>query len=248
MLLRSGIVTTRFQVDCKDFAEHIKITANNKVYYFNDDLTIEYDDCDVLDVDVELVSTEEYLKNTVKNPLLRFLLNILEWIISPLLFFADNDGGIRFSNCYKSINPFSINETFSIESPDKKTVNFTYAPPQFDKMTKIYTPPALKPQQEIALKTEKTTFSPHTLKREWNIYHIPAFTVIIVVILLLNWLNFLIFTKVIREIPLYPMSENIGGIIGMSFCSLVMIALLVAYIVVFVKSSKLYKQVVKENM
>ena len=69
-----------------------------------------------------------------------------------------------------------------------------------------------------------------------------------VVIVLLNWLNFSIFTKVIREIPLYPMSENIGGIIGMSFCSLVMVALLVAYIVVIVKSHKLYKKVLKVNM
>lgn len=67
-------------------------------------------------------------------------------------------------------------------------------------------------------------------------------------IALLNWLNFSIFAKVIREIPLYPISENLGGIVGMSFCSLVMVALLVAYIVVIVKSHKLYKDVLKINI
>jgi len=69
-----------------------------------------------------------------------------------------------------------------------------------------------------------------------------------VVIALLNLLNFSIFAKVIREIPLYAMSENLGGIIGMSFCSLVMVALLVAYIVVIIKSRRLYKEVLKVNI
>ena len=97
-------------------------------------------------------------------------------------------------------------------------------------------------------KNEETTFSSAILKQEWSTYHTPAFTVIMIVILLLNVLNLSIFAKVIREIPVCSTSENIGGIIGMSFCSLVMIALFVEYIVIIVKAYRLQKEVISKNI
>lgn len=63
----------------------------------------------------------------------------------------------------------------------------------------------------------------------------------------INLLIFLIFTKVIREMPQCPMSENIGAIVGISFCSIIMIALLVAYIVIIVKAHRLQKEVISKN-
>ena len=239
---------THFRIENKEFTEYLKITTQDREYYFCDDLTIEYDDCDTLNVDIELIKAEEYLKIKAKNSFLRLLLNIVRWILAPLLYFIDNEDGIGLDKGYHSFNPFTIKQTISINSPDEKTINITYTESTYNKTTKKFTPPTLKYQESTIINAEQIAFSPLALKRECNTYHIPAFIVIMVVILLLNWLNFSIFTKVIREIPLYPMSENIGGIIGMSFCSLVMVALLVAYIVVIVKSHKLYKKVLKVNM
>jgi len=239
---------TYFHIENKEFADYLKVTIQEKEYYFCDDLVIEYDECDTLNVDIELIKTEEYLKIKAKNSFLKLLLNIAKWILAPLLFFIDNEDGIGLDKGYHSFNPFTINQSISIDSPDEKTIRITYIESTYNKATKKFTPPTIKHQENTIINTEQITFSSLSLKREWNTYHIPAFTVIMFVILLLNWLNFSIFTKVIREIPLYPMSENIGGIIGMSFCSLVMVALLVAYIVVIAKSHKLYKEVLKVNM
>lgn len=239
---------THFHMENKEFVDYLRLRTNGKTYYFCDDLTIEYDDCDTLNIDIELIKAEEYLKIKVKNSFLRLLLNIVNWILAPLLFFIDNEDGIGLDKGYHSFNPFTIRQSISINAPDEKTINITYIESAYNKTTKKFTPPTLKHQENTIINTEQITFSPLSLKREWNTYHIPAFTVIMVIITLLNWLNFSIFAKVIREIPLYPMSENIGGIIGMSFCSLVMVALLVAYIVVIVKSRRLYKEVSKVNI
>ena len=239
---------THFHIENKDFTDYLKVTIQEKEYYFCDDLTIEYDDCDTLNVDIELIKAEEYLKIKIKNSFLRLLLNIVKWILAPLLYFIDNEDGIGLDKGYHSFNPFTIKHSISINSPDEKIIGITYIESGYNKATKKFTLPTLKYQENTIINTDQITFSPLSLKREWNTYHIPAFTVIMVVILLLNWLNFSIFVKVIREIPLYPMSENIGGLIGMSFCSLVMVALLVAYIVVIVKSHRLYKEVSKVNI
>ena len=239
---------THFHIENKEFTDYLKVTVQEKEYYFCDDLTIEYDDCDTLNVDIELIKAEEYLKIKQKNEFLKMLLNIAKWILAPLLYFIDNEDGIGLDKGYHSFNPFTIKQSISINSPDEKTINITYTESTYNKTTKKFTPPILKHQENITINAEQIAFSPLALKKEWNTYHVPAYTVIMVVIALLNLLNFSIFAKVIREIPLYPMSENIGGIIGMSFCSLVMIALLIAYIVVIVKSHKLYKEVLKVNM
>lgn len=47
--------------------------------------------------------------------------------------------------------------------------------------------------------------------------------------------------------PQCPKSENIGAIVGISFCSIIMIALLVAYFVVIVKAHRLQKEVISKN-
>ena len=68
-----------------------------------------------------------------------------------------------------------------------------------------------------------------------------------IIILLLNILIFSISANVIKELPLYSTDENIGNIIGISFCSLVMIALFIAYVVVIIKAYRLQKEVINKN-
>ncbi len=240
---------THFHIENKEFVDYLKLTTNGKTHYFCDDLTIEFDDCENLDVDIEYVRAEDYFKIKSKNLFLKLLLTIVKWIFSPLIYFIDNDDGIRLDKGYKSFNPFTLKKSFSIVSPNEKTINIHYIESKYDRITKKYSPPSIELKVDGVIdKIEETTFSSAIFKQEWNTYHTPAFTVIMILILLLNILNFSIFAKVIREIPVCSTSENIGGIIGMSFCSLVMIALFVAYIVVIVKAYRLQKEVISKNI
>ncbi len=240
---------THFHIENKEFADYLKLTTNGETHYFCDDLTIEFDDCENLDVDIEYVRAEDYFKIKSKNLFLKLLLAIVKWIFSPLIYFMDNDDGIRLDKGYKSFNPFTHKNLFQLFSPNEKTVNIHYIESKYDRITKKYSPPSIELKVDgVINKIEETTFSSAILKHEWNTYHTPAFTVIMIVILLLNILNFSIFAKVIRKIPTCSTPENIGEIIGMSFCSLVMIALFVAYIVVIVKAYRLKKEVISKNI
>lgn len=41
---------------------------------------------------------------------MKLLLIIVKWIFSPLMFFVDNDDGIRLDKGYKSFNLFDIHK------------------------------------------------------------------------------------------------------------------------------------------
>lgn len=240
---------THFRIESKEFVDYLRLTVNNKTYYFCDEITVELENCEALDVEIAFVRAEEYLKTKAKNRFLKRLLTVAKWIVSPVMYFADNDDEPGWDKGYSSFNPFSIKRTFRISSPDEKTVSIHYIEAKYNKMTKEYAPPAIEVQGEnISDQTGETAFSETVLRQEWKAYHIPAFVVIMTVILLLNVLNFSIFATVIREIPLYTMAENIGGIVGMSLSSLAMIAMFVAECVVVVKAYRLQKAVIKKNM
>lgn len=240
---------TFFHIENEEFADYLKLTIKDKTYYFCDDLTVEFNDCENLEVIIEYVRAEDYLKIKTKNLFLKLLLNIMKWIFSPLMFFIDNDDGIRMDKGYKSFNPFIYKKTFLVISPDEKTISINYTESKYDKITQKYAKPFIKLKGDgVTDKTEEITFSSNILKQEWNIYHIPAFLVIMFIILLLNVLNFLVFAKVIKEIFLYSIFENISGIIGMLFCSLVMITLFVVCIVVIVKTYHFQKDVISKNI
>ena len=237
---------TTFRIENENFVPLFKIVANGSTYYIEKDLTIEYSDCEQLEIDLELVHTADYIKS--KNPFLRFLWNVAIWIFSPLLFFIDNDDGIREDRGFSSFTPFTLKQSFSINAPDEKTITINYTDSQYDRLSEKYTPPIVRLHGDTIIQhTEDIAFSATVFKREWNTYHIPGFTVLTIVVLLLNWLCFSLFAKVIREIPLFSLAENIGHLIGISFCSLVMIALFVACIIRFIKLHKFYKKVLQIN-
>ena len=237
-----------FHIENKDFSHYLKLTANGKVYYFCDDLTVNVDDREILDIDIEFIRVDDYLK-IEKNIFLRVLLTLVKCIFSPLLFFIDNNDGIRMDNGYDSFNPFTLKKSFSVAVPDEKVVNIKYIDSKYNKVTKKYSYPIIELKGDGVIdKTEEMKFSDDILKNEWKVYHIPAYIVIMIVILLLNILNFSIFAKVIGEIPLYQLSENIGAIIGMSFCSFVLVGLFIVWIIIVVKSHKLQREVISKNM
>ena len=242
------ITKTHFHIENKEFADYIKLSTQEKEYYFCDDLTIEYADCDRLAVDIEWMKAEDYQKIKVRNPLLRLLLSLVKCFFAVLLYFIDNEDGIGLDKGYSSFNPFTVKQSITINSPDEKTIHIRCLAPVYNKMTKKYGPPTVKLMQEdVGMHTETVRFSAASLKQEWITYHVPAFSVIMILLLLLNWLGLAMLVRVISEKALYPTLWAFGGIIGASFCSLVMIALLVTYIIVIARAYRLYKTVVTVN-
>lgn len=208
-------------------------------------MTIEQDDCESLDIDIAFISAEEYFKLKNKNIILKLLIGMVKWIVSVFVFFADNDGGIRLDKGYGSFNTFTLRKSFSVYHPAEKAIGIKYTEPRYNKATKEFLPPALEINgYGIVLKGEKALFSAEAFKQEWKGYHIPAFTVLLTLILLLNWFVFWILAKVIVG---YPASNGIGVVIGVSLCSLVMVALLAAYINIAVKAYRLHKRVIEAN-
>ncbi len=240
---------TSFHIVNKKFYDYLKITINDKEYYFSDDITIEYDNCNQLNAEIEFVRTEDYFRYKIKNPFIRFLINIVLFIISVFNFLFDNGDGIGLHKGFFSFDPFVMKKSFSINDPSEKVLNIEYIRPKYNKTSKSYSKPNLNIQNEfVACNNESICYSEDVLKKEWKLYHIPVFSVIMIIILLLNVLIISGFVKVISEVPLCSMSENFVSVIGISFCSLVIIALLVAYIIIIVKSYNLCKIVNKNNL
>ena len=239
---------THFHITDEDFADYVKLTAQGETHYFQKDLTLELEDRDALNADIEWIKTEEYVKESGKPIFLRLLLTIAKWIIGPLVFFIDSYCGIRLDSGYPTFNPYRVKQSVSISDPKEKTVHITLTDPKYNKHTKKYSPPALSySQADVAVLKEDIAFSEAELKRDWNVYHVSAFTVIIAIILLLNAINCAVAVGGHQREPLLPVSENIGRILGIALCSAVMLAILIAFIVTIVKACKLKKEVARIN-
>ena len=91
------------------------------------------------------------------------------------------------------------------------------------------------------------SFSPILLQKEWNAYHIPFFTVAIVFLLLINCLIVSIFVKIIKEIPLFSLSENLFYLLGTSLCAVIVLALSCAYILLIKKAWKIKQEIIHQN-
>ncbi len=239
---------THFHITDEEFADYVKLTVQGKTHYFQTDLTLECEARDTLSADIEWIKTEEYVKISGKSKFLRLLLAVAKWIIGPLVFFVDNDNGIRLDSGYPSFNPYRVKQSVSISDPNEKTVHITLTDPKYNKHTKKYSPPALSySQADVAVLKEDIAFSEAELKRDWNGYHVPAFTVIMAIILLLNAINYAVAVRSHQREPLLPVSENIGRILGIALCSAVMLAILIAFVVIIVKACKLKKEVARIN-
>ena len=235
-------------MESEDFADYLKLTANGNTYYFQNDLTVEFDDCENLNADIELIRAEDYFKIKSKNPFLKLLVFILKLIISPIIFFTDNDDGIRLYRGYKTFNPYTIKKSFSISNPNEKTVNLIFTNATYNDITKKFTPSDIIIECDgIQIKSEEIRFSKTILKHEWNEYHITGFALLMLLVSLLNTLDFVIFAKVIGDIASSTVSENVFGVLGMLFCSFVLVGLFVACVVIIVKSCRLKKEVININ-
>ena len=159
-------------------------------------------------------------------------------------FFIDNEDGIGFHKGYYSFNPFTHKQTVLINSPNERIINIGYTDARYNKTTKKFSSPVIKIKEDVIVKSEETRFSEKILKQEWNVYHIPAYIVLIILVLLINAVNFLVCGKAIfKDFEIL----SFLGILGIVFCSTVIIGLFVLIIVGIVRSRRYYKEVIEIN-
>lgn len=235
---------TTFQIANRSFTDYLKVTVNGETKYICEQETFEYTECEKLDVHVQFVDSWEYTKIRVKNPILRLLIAIVSCLFSVLNYFLDNNEGIGIDKAYPSITPFTVEKRFTLLPTDDAVITLKWIAPKYNKIQKQYTAPDILVKAASASEeVTKTNYSHAMMKREWKMYHIPSFSVLMIIVLLLNLLGVYMLVKAANEIPLSAISDHIVAVIAMAFCELVLLGLLVAVIAVIIRAYKLYREV-----
>ena len=178
----------------------------------------------------------EYKRNDIqqiKNPIGRFFACLFFFLLSPIIFFADNDNGIGIHKFFYAAKPFDLKKTFKI-APTENVV-FKFISPKYDKATRQFSDP------DIELVGEKTTdvvlcfeYNQASFKKEFRLYHYPAYVVLFAII---TALTVLMVTTLVNQFSPF----DLFGVIGMSFCCVVMLALLIVFICLFVSTHRLFR-------
>ena len=235
---------THFHIENESFDQYFKLTLDGKEYYFSDELTVEHDHSDSLTFHLEIVHPQDYFKRNMKNPLLRLAINLLKWILFAVIYFVDNQNGIGLHKGYHGFDPFAAGNTFSVISPDGKTVSIRYTKPVYHQASMTYKPPVIECMGEsVMANTPKNAFSPTALLQEWNAYHVPAFTLVSAVLAALGVLMVYACVKVFGALS----AQGIWAALGVSACALAIMAIIAWYIRTIIKACKLRKQVIKNN-
>ena len=192
---------------------------------------------DVSDTDKVIVQVG-YKRNDIqqiKNPIGRFFAYLFFFLFSPIIFFVDNNNGIGIHNFFYDAKPFDLKKTFKIMPTDNVVLKFIS--PKYEKTTKQFSTPnidiigAETTDEELRYEYNKVSF-----KNDFRLYHYPAYTVLFAVILALTVLMSVGLVSQFSPFDLF-------GVIGMSFCCMVMLALLIVMICLFVSTHRLFRQV-----
>ena len=74
-------------MESEDFADYLKLTANGNTYYFQNNLTVEFDDYENFNADIELLRAEDYFKMKSRNPFFETITAYFETDYIPFEFF-----------------------------------------------------------------------------------------------------------------------------------------------------------------
>ena len=226
-------MTVSFTLDNKEFEDALAVSVNGETK----ELTAQAKQVsfDVHDIDNAIVQVE-YKRNDIqqiKNPIGRFFAYLFFFLLSPIIFFADNDNGIGIHKFFYDAKPFDLKKTFKIAPTENIVLKFI--PPKYDKTTKQFSAPDIDiigaETIDEALHYEYNNVS---FKKDFRLYHYPAYTVLFAVILALTVLMSVCLGNQFSPFDLF-------GVIGMSFCCVVMLALLIVFICLFVSTHRLFR-------
>ena len=228
-------MTVSFTLANKEFEDSLAISVNRETK----ELTAQAKQVsfDVHDIDNAIVQVE-YKRNDIqqiKNPIGRFFAYLFFFLLSPIIFFADNDNGIGIHKFFYDAKPFDLKKTFKIIPTNNVVLKFIS--PKYDKTTKQFSAPDIDiigaETIDEALHYEYNNVS---FKKDFRLYHYPAYTVLFAVILALTVLMSVCLGNQFSPFDLF-------GVIGMSLCCAVMLALLIVFICLFVSTHRLFRQI-----
>lgn len=180
----------------------------------------------------------EYKRNDIQqtnNPIGKFFAYLFSFLLSSIIFFADNDNGIGIHKFFYNAKPFNFKKTFEIVPTENVVLKFIS--PKYDKIKKRFSTPDIeligaKPIDEVLC----SEYNQASFIKEFRLYHYPAYAVLFAIILALAVLMSVCLVNQFSPFDLF-------GVIGMSFCCVVMLALLIVFICLFVSTHRLFRQI-----
>ena len=224
-----------FTLGNEEFEDTLAVSVNGKTKDLTtQDKQVSFDVTNTDKIEVHV----EYKRNDIqqiKNPIGRFFAYLFFFLLSPIIFFDDNDNGIGIHKFFYDAKPFDVKKTFKIVPTENIVLKFIS--PKYDKTTRRFSVPDI---EIIGMETTDVTicseYNQTSFKKEFRLYHYPAYTILFAIILALT---------VLMSVCLFAQFSpfDLFGVIGMSFCCVVMLALLIVFICLFVSTNRLFRQI-----
>lgn len=192
---------------------------------------------DVHDAETSVVRVQ-YVRNEMPktaNPIGKVFAYLLYCLISAINFFCDNGNGISAHRYFYQAKPFELKKSFTVK-PTEKAVLIKYIPPKYDMQAKSFSEPDIEIGAEILDVATVVEYNYALMKKEFFLYHYPAYIFLFAIICVLE-----IFMATGLAKQLAPF--DLAAVIGLSICCLGMLALLIVSICIFISTHRLFRQV-----
>jgi hypothetical protein len=224
-----------FTLGNKEFEDTLAVSVNGKTKDLTTkDKQVSFDAPNTDKIEVHV----EYKRNDIqqiKNPIGRFFAYLFFLLLSPIIFFADNDNGIGIHKFFYDAKPFDVKKIFKIVPTENVVLKFIS--PKYDKTTKRFLNPNIEVVgEEMTNEVLCSEYNQASFKKEFRLYHYPAYAILFAIIFALTVLMAVALINQFSPFDLF-------GVIGMSFCCVVMLALLIVFICLFVSTHRLFRQI-----
>ena len=225
-----------FQLSNEKFEDTLAVCINGETKHLTSDNTTA-----VFSVEQtqELRVQISYLRDDmsrIKHPVARFFMWILVCLLSPLVFFCDNDMGIGIHKFFHDAKPFDITKTYHLR-PVQEVITVQFLPARYHKVIKQFSAPnILIGAQETTQEQTDIRYAPRAMKCAFRAYHYPAYALLFALLLAL---------MALMGVSLYNQFTpfDSAGVIALSLCLAVILALLIVFICLFAATHKLFRQV-----
>ncbi|MBR2018817.1 MAG: hypothetical protein IKA05_00285 [Clostridia bacterium] len=242
-----------FQLHNNHFEDAFSISLNGQKQTMdkeNRSVVFEVEDTPEYLVRIDRLCTDDHTGDDIigrgqkiRNPVLKILSCFLLVLLFPIIlilsfvaFLADHDNGINVHKFFYEIDPFELTKTVRIKATETPIL-ISYQKSQYKKDACVLVPPDLFIQKATAVEESKCCrYRRSFFQREFAWYHIPSYALFFTIILLLTALMFWCLVGQFSPPDLF-------GIVGMSFCCIVMLGLLIAFICLFVCTCKIFKRI-----
>lgn len=237
-------MTLTFELINKKFEDTLSVSIGNETKLLsseNNRISFEIDETDTANIQVKHLLKVN--SKQIKNPILRRILTIL---IFPLLvmvltinFLADNDNGISIHKFFYGETPFTTTKSFKIAPINNKPIMLEFVNSQYKRLSKSFSKPnILIHNADVRSETQEINYDSKAMRHDFYIYHCPAYAVLFSIIIALNILMIICLRDQFIAVPI-----SYFGVIGIGFCCVIMLTLLIVFICMFVFTYRLYRQV-----